>query len=129
MAHPHFAPSYSALSLIDNVPVLSVGRIFTTGSLACSEHRCTCCTQTPQIKLSTGSCVQYMHNSPALQLLEKNKGRYDWIFGVNSQTVRLLTPPPPPFLKILCQCSSKRPWGGGTAPVEKQWSRPTWMYS
>uniref|UniRef100_A0A673HBV9 Si:ch1073-291c23.2 n=1 Tax=Sinocyclocheilus rhinocerous TaxID=307959 RepID=A0A673HBV9_9TELE len=29
---------YSALSLIDNLPVLSEGRIFTTGT-ACSEHR------------------------------------------------------------------------------------------
>ncbi len=57
LLHPH-----SVLSLIDNLPVLSEGRIFTTGT-ACSENRYA---QTPQIKTVTQkACV---HNSPECRL-------------------------------------------------------------
>ncbi len=33
--------------------------------LFCSDHRCTRCAQTQQIKRSTGSCVQRVHNGPS----------------------------------------------------------------
>ncbi len=63
---------YSALSLIDNLPVLSEGRIFTT-STACSENRyalaaCTDHTNKTCIAESTGSCAQPVHNSPECRL-------------------------------------------------------------
>ncbi len=46
--------------------------------LACSEHRYTCCAQTPQIKQSTGSCVQRVDNGPIAGCtpeLDKNKAQ------------------------------------------------------
>ncbi len=40
---------------------------------------CTCCAQTPQIKRSTGSCVQRVHNSPnagcTARTVDKNKAQ------------------------------------------------------
>ncbi len=60
---------YSALSLIYNMPVLSEGRIFTTGT-ACSEDRYALAAGTdPANKTrdaeSTGSGLQHVHNGPS----------------------------------------------------------------
>ncbi len=71
---------YSALSLIDNLPVLSEGLIFTIGT-ACSENRyALAALKNHANKMrdteSTGSCVQRMHNSPECML-------YLWSIRIN----------------------------------------------
>ncbi len=64
---------YSALSLTDNLPVLSEGRIFTTGrqqpALRTVMHMLrTDPANKPRDAESTGSCVQRVHNSPECRL-------------------------------------------------------------
>ncbi len=66
--HRIHTPSLFCSVTHHNLPVLFESRILYL--LACSEHRYTCCAQTLQIKRSTGSCAQRMHN-----VLDKNKAQ------------------------------------------------------
>ncbi len=57
MLHPYSAVTHHNLSVLFESRILYL--------LACSENCYTCCAQTPQIKRSTGSCVQRAHNGPS----------------------------------------------------------------
>ncbi len=61
--------------------------------LACSEHRGICCAHTPQIKQSTGSCVQRAHNGPSAGCSIRIKRRYAVLKGRRERDI--VRPPTP----------------------------------
>ncbi len=112
------------------MPVLSEGRIFTTGT-ACSEDRYALAAGTdPANKTcdaeSTGSCLQHVHNSPECRL-------YLWSIGIKRRSVqfwkdignRILLDRP--LLFKLHQCYQPLPrfiWELNPA-AQEIWSGPT----
>ncbi len=59
----------------------------------CSEHHCTCCAQTPQIKRSTGSC---MHNSSECRLYSIRIKRRYAVSVLKGHRERDIVKPPTP---------------------------------